>query len=209
MTDRQNQPDAFSSSDLKTEPVWDLPVRLFHWALVAAIATGWSLGYWRSFSNIGWHFYVGYAVGGLLVFRLLWGFIGNSAARLSALFWSPRATLNYVAQLPQRKPSGVRGHSPIGSLSVMALIASIATQVVTGLGSEDDGLFASGPLAEYLSPSMVLRMTEIHYYNSRILLGLIAMHLLAIVFYHVWKRENLVTAMITGRKAVKEGSEHA
>jgi len=112
--------------------------------------------------------------------------------------------LAYAATLTKRKPSGVEGHNPIGALSVLAMIAALIVQIVTGLFSEDDGLFSEGPLSEYISDSTVLTMTSIHHYTSRVILGLIALHIAAILFYWIWKRENLIRPMISGWKWVKK-----
>lgn len=190
-------------ADTEKRKVWDIPTRVFHWALAGTVLTGLYLGEFRSFTTIQLHFYFGYATGALLVFRLLWGVIGPRSVRLSALFPSPRALLGYARTLFKRRPSGVAGHNPIGALSVLAMIGALSVQVITGLGSEDDGLFSAGPLVEYLESSTVLTMTALHYYSSRVVMGLIALHLAAILFYRFWKRENLVTAMITGWKTVR------
>jgi cytochrome b len=183
--------------------VWDVPTRLFHWALVGTVLTGLYLGEYRSFSTIQLHFYFGYATGALILFRLLWGIVGPAPIRLSALFPSPRALFAYLRNLFARRPSGVAGHNPLGALSVLAMLVALSTQVITGLGAEDDGLFSAGPLAEYLSSSMVLKMTAIHHYSSRAVMALIVIHLAAILFYRLWKREDLVTAMGTGWKTVR------
>lgn len=183
--------------------VWDLPTRLFHWALVICVCTAWYIGDNRDFSNIEYHFYLGYAIGGLIVFRLLWGLVGPRPISLSSLFHGPASVLRYLSNVFKREPSGTRGHNPIGSLSVLAMLLSLAVQVVTGLFAEDDGLFASGPLAGYVSSSTILQMNSIHHYNSRILLVLVGLHVFAGLFYLIWKRENLIGAMVTGRKLVK------
>lgn len=195
------------SGDTVVRKVWSLPTRLFHWALAGTVLTGLYLGEFRSFTTIQLHFYFGYATGALIVFRLLWGLAGPPAARLSALFPSPRALVAYVRTLPRRRPSGMAGHNPLGALSVLAMLAALSVQVVTGLCSEDDGLFSAGPLASYLDPSTVLTMTALHHWSSRVVMALIVLHLGAVLFYRVWKREDLVTAMITGRKAVRRDRE--
>ena len=183
--------------------IWDVPTRLFHWALVGTVLTGLYLGEFREFSTVQLHFYFGYATGGLLVFRVLWGIFGPAHARLSRLFPSPRALASYVGGMFKRRPSGVAGHNPVGALSVLAMLAALSVQVITGLCSEDDALFSQGPLVEYLDSATVLKMTAIHYWSSRVVMGLIVLHLAAILFYRLWKREDLVTAMVTGWKTVK------
>ena len=191
---------------MKTARVWDLPTRLFHWALVGTVCTGWYLGEYRSFSTIQLHFYCGYATGALLAFRLLWGLVGPRNIRLSALFPSPRRLRDYLKHVLRRSPSGVAGHNPIGSLSVIAMLLLLLTQVGTGLFSEDDSLFSKGPLANYASEAMRLELTAVHYISSRLILAVIILHVAAILFYYIWKRENLIRPMITGWKSVKDDS---
>jgi len=154
------------SPDTAKRKVWDVPTRLFHWALVGTVLTGLYLGEYRSFTTIQLHFYFGYATGGLIAFRLLWGVIGPRPVRLSGLFPSPRALWAYGRNLFVRRPSGVAGHNPVGALSVLAI------------------------------------------YSSRVVMGLIVLHLAAILFYRLWKRENLVTAMITGWKTVRRDDDN-
>lgn len=187
--------------------VWDVPTRLFHWVLVLCVAAAWYIGDNRDFSNIEYHFYLGYTIGGLIVFRLLWGLVGPKPVRLVSLFHGPVSVVRYLATVFRREPSGTAGHNPIGSWSVIALLVSLSVQVTTGLFAEDDGLFASGPLAAYVSSSTILEMNSIHFYNSRILLVLIGLHVFAGLFYLVWKRENLIGAMFTGKKLVKLDDE--
>ena len=183
--------------------VWDLPTRLFHWALAGTVLTGLYLGEFRQFSTIQLHFYFGYATGALVAFRLLWGLVGPRPARLSALFPSPGRLAGYVGGMFRRRPSGVPGHNPVGALSVLAMLLTLGVQVASGLCSEDDSLFSQGPLAPYLDPSTVVSMTAVHHYSSRVLMALIVLHLCAILFYRVWKREDLVTSMVTGWKTVR------
>ena len=192
-----------SEADLEQRRVWDIPTRLFHWSLVGTVVTGLYLGEYRGFSTINLHFYFGYATAGLLAFRLLWGFIGPQPSRLSALFPSPKRLFSYMSTLGRRRPSGTAGHNPMGALSVVAMIVALIVQITTGLFAEDDGLFAEGPLSEYVADSTVLTMTAVHHYTSRVILFLVATHIAAILFYQVWKRENLVKPMITGWKWVK------
>lgn len=185
--------------------MWDLPTRLFHWALVGCVTAGWLLGENMSFSNIDWHFWLGYATGGLIVFRLVWGIIGPPHARLKLLFPPPRAVIAYLAHAHKRQPSGVAGHNPLGALSVLALLATLSVQVVTGLFSDSDDFFTSAPLSGYASRDLVLLANEIHEISSQILLGLVALHVAALIFYLIWKRENLIRPMVTGIKKVRRG----
>lgn len=185
------------------ERVWDIPTRVFHWVLVLTVCTGWWLGDNLSFSNIDWHFYLGYTTGGLVVFRVLWGFIGPQSSRFSALFFRPGDVIAYLKNVPRRKPSGVAGHNPIGSLSVLALLLTLTVQVSTGLFAEADDLFSSGPLSNLVSSSTVQLANAIHEISAKVLLVLVGLHVAAVLFYLLWKGENLISAMITGRKVVK------
>ncbi len=189
--------------------VWDVPTRLFHWLLAVCVCVAWYIGDNRSFGNIGWHFYLGYIVGGLLVFRIVWGLVGPRPVRLASLFHGPGRVLGYLRTVPRREPSGTRGHNPIGSWSVLAMLVSLIVQVVTGLFAYDDGLFDGGPLSSYVSQSMILQMNAIHGTNAKILLALVGLHVAAALFYLIWKRENLIGAMITGRKLVRTENEAA
>ncbi len=191
------------TEDCEQQKVWDLPTRLFHWALVGSVATGWLLGEFRTFSTMNWHFYMGYTTAGLIVLRIVWGMIGAQPSRLSALFPAPRQLIVYIRALGQREPGGAPGHSPLGALSVLAMLAALVVQIISGQFAEDDGLFSAGPLASYVEPAMVLKMTAIHSMSSWVVLGLIVLHVAAIIFYKVWKRENLTRAMITGWKTVR------
>jgi len=193
---------AQSNPQLARVRVWDLFTRLFHWLLVVAVAIGWYLGDNRSFTNIEYHFYIGYAIGGLVVLRLLWGLFGPKPVRLTALVNTPRATLSYASTLFRRRPSNTFGHNPIGGLSIVAMLISLAVQVGTGLCAEDDGLFAAGPLSGYADSGFVTQMNAIHALNSKVLLGLIGLHVAAVAFYLIWKRENLIAPMIHGWKQV-------
>lgn len=183
--------------------IWGLPIRLFHWALAGSVLTGLYLGEFRSFTNINLHFYFGYATGVLLLFRVVYGFAGPEHARFSNLFRSLRGMGAYAGGVLRRAPSGVPGHNPLGSASVIAMLLALAVQVITGLCSEDDSLFSEGPLASYLDSGTVLKMTAWHYWSSRVVIGLVSLHLAAIAFYALWKRENLVVSMITGWKRVR------
>jgi cytochrome b len=110
----------------------------------------------------------------------------------------------YVRLVGRRRPSGLAGHNPIGALSVIAMVLALTAQVVTGLFSEDDALFYSGPLASEVSSDIVGTMTSYHNLFARVVLVLVALHVAAIFFYLVWKRENLVAPMLNGRKWVRD-----
>ena len=180
----------------RTLRIWDLPTRLFHWLLVVCIAGA------VICVNIGgnlmqWHAYFGYAALSLVLFRVLWGFIGAVHSRFITFVPSPQ---RLFAFLSGKEGSGL-GHNPLGSLSVIALLLVVGIQASTGLFTDDDIAF-QGPLAKYVSNATVSLLGSIHALNSNILFGLIGLHLLAIAYYQWVKRESIVLPMIQGDKEV-------
>ena len=196
-----------SGKGYRREKIWDPVIRLWHWLLVASVTTGWLLGEFRDFSTVEWHIYAGYCTGTLITLRLIWGFAGPAPVRLSALFYPPSAVFEYVRRLRGREPSGTPGHNPLGALSVLVMLLLLIIQVGTGLFAEDDTLFASGPLSGWLSSGGVVRATSIHHIGATLLLVFVGAHVAAVLFYLVWKRENLVLPMITGWKWVRVKQE--
>lgn len=156
-----------------------------------------------TFDTIDWHFYLGYTTLGLLLFRIIWGFVGPTPIRFRAYIHTPQKTWQYLKNIGSRSPSGSLGHNPMGSLSVIALLSSITLQAVTGLFIESDDYFESGPLAGFVSETIIKELTGWHHLNAKILLFLVGLHLFAILFYLLWKKENLIKPMISGWKWVK------
>ena len=173
--------------------VWDLPTRLFHWSLAAlvtfSIVTAQVGGLW-----LDWHMRSGYAILALLVFRLLWGVAGSRHARLGHFVRGPHIVLAY---LQGRHPHDGAGHNPLGALSVVAILAVLLVQAVTGLFT-NDGSFTEGPLAKLVSSATGERLSTAHRWGELAVYAMIALHLAAIAFYLVVRRDNLVGAMITG-----------
>jgi cytochrome b len=172
--------------------VWDLPTRLFHWALAACVV-GSLVSVNLGGNAVAWHFRFGYAILTLLLFRLAWGFVGPRYARFSSFPPSPMAALRYLRG--QEAPAA--GHSPLGALSVYALLLSLAFQAGTGLFA-NDAIMWDGPLRNTVSNATSNWLTSLHKTNRFVLLGLIALHLAAIAFYALLKRKSLVRPMITG-----------
>lgn len=177
--------------------------RVWHWVLVIAVGTGWSFGKFMSFDVIQWHFYIGYLVLGLMLFRYFWGFVGPAPIRYRSLFPTPAQTLQYLKKIGSREASGSPGHNPLGALSVIAMLLAITAQAVMGLFAESEDFFEYGPLAEYVSQATINQMTSWHRFNADIILILVVLHVSAILFYLLWKKENLITPMINGWKWVK------
>ena len=173
--------------------VWDLPTRLFHWALVGLLGFSW----WSAENReMEWHLLSGVALLGLLVFRLVWGVIGGRTARFSSFVRSPGSVLNYMKNGLQA--AGEPGHNPLGGYSVIAMLAVLGLQVGTGLFATDiDGL-DSGHLSFLVSFDQGRAAAEWHEVIFNILLGLAVLHILAIMFYLFMRERNLVRTMITG-----------
>jgi cytochrome b len=155
-----------------------------------------------------WHYRSGLTIFGLLLFRLIWGMIGSSTARFSSFLRGPRAIAAY---LRGRSPP-LLGHNPLGALSVVGLLAMLAVQVSLGLFAADEDGLESGPLAHLVSGETAEELAELHGSTFILLVALIGIHVAAILFYLVVKRNNLVKPMVTGKREAPEGAqpmEHA
>ena len=185
--------------------VWDPYVRAFHWLLVIGIAASWISG------ENGWmetHYQIGLAVGGLVIFRILWGLVGSRTARFSHFIKGPGAVIAYTKTMFARKPSHAFGHNAGGGLMVLVLLLAVGIQAFSGLFNDDDVLF-EGPFYDDVSDSMTHLAGFVHAWLFDILLALIALHILVIAMYAFWKRENLVRAMVTGRALLPKESGEA
>lgn len=180
------------------QAVWDLPVRLVHWLLVALIGFSW----WSVHNHhTDWHIWSGCAILTLLIFRILWGFVGSSTARFSSFIRGPRAIVRYV----RGSWEGI-GHNPLGALSVLTLLGALAVQVGLGLIAEDEDGIYMGPLARLVSTDTSDKARDIHELWFNVILGLIVLHLLAIVIYRL-RGSKLTLPMITGRAAPRPGTQ--
>lgn len=175
--------------------VWDIPTRLFHWVLVGLIAFSW----WSAENGrLDWHLLSGLSVLALLVFRLIWGVIGSSTARFAGFLRGPRGVAAYMRGTEPPLP----GHNPLGGWSVVAMLVALAVQVGSGLFAVDVDGIESGPLSYLVEFDQGRTAAAIHEISFNVLLGLIALHVLAILFYLVFRRRNLIGPMITGSDRV-------
>jgi len=176
--------------------VWDLPTRIFHWALVAlavfSFTTGKIGGDWMA-----WHLRSGYAVLTLLLFRLLWGLVGSTTSRFAHFVRGPRAAIAHARNLLATGTAVAFGHNPLGGWMILLMLAAFLLQAVSGLFSDDE-IATQGPLAAKVSNAMVSRMSALHSYNEWVLVGLAALHLAAIATYTFVLRAPLVGAMVHG-----------
>ncbi len=180
------------------EPVWDLPVRLFHWTVVALVGLSW----WsakQSFDRV--HFWSGYALLFLLVFRILWGFAGSSTALFAQFVRGPAAVTAYLREGRHDRA----GHSPIGALSVLALLLALIVQVGSGLIQIDEDDFVEGPLAGLVSYDTAALAHDVHESSFNVILVLIGLHILAVAYYQLVRRRPLLRPMLTGRAVLPEG----
>ncbi|MFV8572074.1 cytochrome b/b6 domain-containing protein [Marinobacter sp. SBS5] len=182
---------------MTTIRLWDLPTRLFHWLLLLAIV-GAVITIKTGMPE--WHGRFGLLVVGLLSFRICWGFAGSTYARFSSFVRGPVSVVEYLKGQWQ----GV-GHNPLGALSVLALLGLFGFQAVTGLFANDEISF-QGPLYPLISSDWSDTLSSWHRLTEWYLYGLVALHVLAVVWYSMVKKDNLVKPMITGKKQVAPGT---
>lgn len=187
------------SQPLMPTRVWDLPTRLFHWVLAACVIA--SIVSARIGGNaMVWHFRLGYVVFTLLAFRLVWGVIGGHWSRFSRFIYAPQAVLRYLRGQSRDDEHHEVGHSPLGAFSVFALLGILAVQVATGLVADDE-IANSGPLVKFVSGAVSGQATAWHKtWGQWVIVSLVVLHLLAIAFYFVGRKRNLVKPMILGDK---------
>lgn len=184
--------------------VWDLPTRLFHWVLVILTATSFATG--KAGGNwMLYHEWCGEAILALLVFRIVWGFIGSTPSRFFTFLAGPSAVLQYASTLFRREPDHSVSHNPLGGWSVAAMILMLFVQAGTGLFANDD-IATEGPLYAWVGKALSNRLTSIHLLNQEVIIILVAIHTAAVLFHLVYKGENLITPMITGVKPCRKDS---
>ncbi|HTV49994.1 MAG TPA: cytochrome b/b6 domain-containing protein [Steroidobacteraceae bacterium] len=185
--------------DTEKRLVWDLPLRLFHWLFALSILASWATAK-AGFEWMPWHIRLGYWMMGLLLFRIIWGFVGPRHARFSSFLARPAAIWRYA-----RSFTGVGeairsvGHNPLGGLMVVLMLLLVAFQVSTGLFATDDIAY-TGPYNATVTDATAKLLTSLHHRNFNFIWAAIALHVAAIVYYAFVKKQNLVPAMLTGWK---------
>jgi cytochrome b len=179
--------------------VWDTATRLFHWGLAGLIVFAWWSAETR---HLDWHKIAGSAIAGLLVFRLWWGLFGGSTARFAGFVRGPGAILAYLRG--KAKWSGA-GHNPLGALSVVALLSTALAVMISGLFTVDTDGLESGPLSNLVDYDQGRLAADIHGYGFNVLEILIGLHLVAVAWYALIKRDGLIGAMLHGKRAAKGG----
>jgi cytochrome b len=185
--------------------VWDLPTRVFHWLLAGAV-TGSVVSAKIGGAAMAWHFRFGYLVLTLVCFRLLWGVLGGRWSRFVSFVYAPATVLRYLRGRAAPAEHLDVGHSPTGAASVFALLGILAVQLGTGLVADDE-IANQGPLYKFVSSETALTATSWHKsWGQWLLLGLVALHIAAILFYLLKKHTNLVTPMVRGDKLLPPGT---
>jgi len=178
--------------------VWDWPTRLFHWLLVVLIPLQW----WTARKDMmEQHMLLGTFTLALLLFRLIWGLIGSSTARFTNFLKGPRTIVSYLSG----RAAHVLGHNPLGGWSVVAMLTLLSAQVALGLFASDEDGIDSGPLSHLIDADLSEDLAELHEQLFNGLVGLIALHVSAILFYALFRRKNLVGAMLTGSTRAETG----
>ncbi len=183
--------------------VWDLPIRITHWLLVFLFGLLW----WSGENHVEQvHFLAGYAMVAVLIFRLLWGFVGSSTARFHYFVRGPRGLLGYLSH--GRNWSKI-GHTPLGALSVVVMLTLLIAQVAMGLiqAEEEDGAIVGGPLSHLVDPTTASLAHELHESIFSLLLYFVALHIGAILFHRIVRGRRLTRAMITGRDEYPQGTK--
>ncbi|MEO0819946.1 MAG: cytochrome b/b6 domain-containing protein [Pseudomonadota bacterium] len=178
----------------ETVEVWDLPLRLFKWGLVASVFGAFAA---MNAGDMELHKRCGYVALTLVVFRVIWGFVGSQTARFRDFVRAPAEIRAYLKE--GRSPT--LGHSPLGGLAVLALLGLVAAQAITGLFSNDD-IFFDGPWAGWAGKATSDAITGLHHSLSGVLIAMIVLHIIAITVYAA-KGDDLVSPMLTGAKRVE------
>lgn len=181
---------------LRTVSVWELPLRLFHWAIVVLVAAAYLT--WR-LNWMEWHVWIGLAALAAVLFRLLWGLWGGESSRFAHFAASPRAALEHLRYLARREPDYQVGHNPAGSWMVWLLLAALLVETLSGLIVNND-IADEGPLTEHMPAALSNAITAVHRIAWHVLAAAVAAHIAAILWYALAKGQNLMTPMVSGRK---------
>lgn len=179
--------------------VWDLPTRVFHWGLVFCLAGSWYTA--GDEEQLETHLLFGYGSLGLLLFRIVWGFVGSDTARFRGFIRGPAEAATHIRHLLSPRPlERHAGHNPLGGYAVLAMLSLVGIQVGTGLFLSGGDIFlVAGPLNGFVSSGVESRLEDIHGLTFNALQVLVVIHVLAVLAYAVLKRQDLIRPMLTGR----------
>ena len=178
--------------------VWDVPTRLFHWLLVIFVIISFVTAHIGG-NAMQYHMWSGFTILVLILFRLIWGVVGSGESRFVSFVKGPSTVSHYARTLLRRDSRPYLGHNPLGGYSIIAMLTALLVQAATGLFANDD-IATAGPLFDWVSKLTSDRLTRIHRLNQKIIIALVSIHLLAVLFYFLYKRENLIKPMVTGVK---------
>ncbi len=188
-----------SGSQLHRVRVWDLPTRVFHWTLVLLV--GVSVVTVRIGATwMDCHAICGASIMALILFRIAWGFIGGRESRFASFMRGPATVIRYAKTLHRQSSMRYLGHNPMGGWSVLLMLFSLFFQAATGLFANDD-ILTEGPLFHLVGKSASDSLTTLHRLNSSVFIALVFLHVCAVLFYLVYKKDNLVTPMFSGFKS--------
>lgn len=192
-----------SNGALQPVRVWDLPTRLFHWLLALVVISAVVSGY---LDALEWHMRFGLVACGLLIFRIVWGFVGGRWSRFASFAYGPATVKRYLRGESRPDEHHDVGHNPMGSFSVFALLALLVVQVATGLVADDE-VSTTGPLNKFVANATAQKATSWHHEVGQwLIVLLVVLHIGAIVFYKVKKQKNLVPPMLNGDKLLPPGT---
>ena len=180
--------------------VWDLPLRIFHWLLVLCVCGSYATAK-AGFNWTKFHFWIGYVTLGLVAFRIIWGFVGPRHARFGNFLAGPSRVVTYLGTLFKRDSPPTMGHNPLGGLVVVVMLLMLGAQATTGLFLIDNTEVWTAPYYPTVSGETASALGRFHHLNFDVLFWVICLHVLAIIYYTVFKRQSLVVPMITGRKS--------
>ena len=184
----------------KNALIWDIPTRLFHWLLVGSIVAQYATANWLD-NAVQWHFYIGYFTLFLVVFRLLWGVVGTRYATFTQFVKGPKSVMNYLKSLFDKHATPTAGHNPLGGWFVVVMLILVAIQSISGLFMTDD-IFLDGPYRALATEEVLSVMSSLHHLAFDALLYVITLHISAVIFYAVFKKQKLAPAMVHGKKEV-------
>jgi cytochrome b len=181
--------------------VWDVPVRVFHGALIVLIAAQWASGEF-GWLSMEWHFRLGYTLLALLLARIVWGFVGSDSARFAQFVRGPRSVVAYARAFAARRAEPSAGHNPLAGWSVLAMLLCVLVQIASGLCAGNPDIFLYGPLAHRFDEATVAWAMRVHQVNGVVLLVLIAVHLFGVLLHVLRHRERMIRPMIDGWKSL-------
>jgi cytochrome b len=197
-----------TAPSIKTVQAWDLPTRLFHWSLVIALVSAWaSFTYANKLGdhNLVWHKWNGYFILVLLVWRVIWGFVGSETSRLKSFVTWPWRAAGYALDLVRGRDRHFLGHNPLGTYMILALFGVVGAQATLGLFSVEHNDLTAGPLYRLVSEATYVKITKWHIWAFYwVILPLIAIHVTANTLYGLVKKDPLIRAMVTGKKPERD-----